>query len=173
MKRTLLAAVLVSSLMLPSAEAKDGTMHDTALRVAHATLEVINDVGQRKLAVETGDPRAWTPSTHQIEKDTKLWADELAQLGGLEPPKKSWLDADMATLKRWVDVLNEEANAQGESCSPEVQSTLADLNKSFATLQSLTAAPPYDNLKIAAAALNVRDAAKKIDQASRGVKAKK
>jgi hypothetical protein len=172
MKRFFVVAMLLCAVSAGSAVAKESPTYSTAVRVAHATLQVINDVGQRREAADPNDPRIWTPSYTQVEKDAKLWKKEIQQLGPLETPKKSWLDADMATLQRWVDVLNKEVTAQGSGCPAETTAALADLNKSFADLQGLTAGPTYDNLKIAAAALSVRDQAKKIQSCSRSAKKK-
>jgi hypothetical protein len=172
MKRFLLVATLLSAIASGSAIAKESPTYNSAIRVVHATLMVINDVGQRRDAADPNDPRMWTPTAAQVQKDAKLWRNEIKQLGPLLPPKKSWLDADVASLQRWVEVLNKEVTAQGDTCPAETTAALADLNKSFAELQTLSAGPTYDNLKIAAAALAVRDSAKKIQDCSKSVRKK-
>jgi len=170
-----LALVAISTTInwyAPEASAKQSTtkaakaadpsvkVYKAADRVMRATLQVISDVGQRQMAIETGDPRDWTPSDRQIDKDSKLWNAELARLGPLEPPKKAWLDADVSHLQRWVDLLNSEMGSA--TPTDDMKGALDALNKSFTNLQTLSAGPAYDNLKIASAALSVRDQAKKI-----------
>jgi hypothetical protein len=148
-------------------------IHVTAGRLIRASLDVLNDVAQRPLAIETGDPLIWIPTSKQVEKDAKLWAKEMSLMGALEPPKKSWIDTDMSHVQRWVELLNSELNcipasdqtAMGERWS-DMSAALSDLNKQFAELQSLTAGPKYENLKIAQSALNVRDAARKLQKLS-------
>lgn len=146
-------------------------IRNASARIKRSAVLVVNDVAQRKLAVETGDPRYIEPSDAQIEKNSRLWAQELAQLGPLEPPKKSWIDADMTHLKHWIDILNEDIKAMpsdqvtvmGPSWTE--MTTLADnINKNFDRLQTLSAGPTYDNLAIASAALAIRDDVKKLDK---------
>lgn len=150
-------------------------VYRAAERVRRATLEVINDVGQRKLAFFTDDPRDWTPTSAQVEKDAKLWKGELAQLGPLEPPKKSWLDADMNTLQRAVDLVNSEveglpADEQSGQSWTELSGAVAKMNGAMKELAPLVAGPTYENLKIAEKTFEVRDAAKAIIAGTRGAK---
>jgi hypothetical protein len=150
-------------------------VYRAADRVTRATLEVINDVGQRRMAFFTNDPRDWTPTTAQVDKDASLWKGELAQLGPLEPPKKSWLDSDMKTLQRAVDLVNNEveslpATEQTGQSWTDLTAAVSKMNASMKLLTPLTAGPPYDNLKIAEQTLAVRDAAKAIIDATRGEK---
>lgn len=145
-------------------------LHNAATRVKRAAVMVVNDVGQRPAAVETGDPRFFDPSAAQIQKNANLWAQELAQYGPLEPPRKSWLDADMTHLQHWVSILAEDVAA----ITPDQQvvigdtwagiaSASADMSKHLSELQTLTAGPKYDNLAIAKAALSVRDDAVRVE----------
>lgn len=175
MTRVLLtiAAIGMVALSLPApvsaAAAANTSFRVAAARLRRATLDVINDVEQRKVAVSTGDPRAIDPTDKQIEKDAKLWSQEFKLLGPLEAPKKSWLDADVADVQRWVQVLNDDVSAltpdqqtaMGDNWAT-VQSTMADVNSQLTQLQSLAAGPDYDNLKIAQTALQIRDDAKKL-----------
>lgn len=147
-------------------------VYRAAERVRRATLEVINDVGQRKMAFFTDDARDWTPTTSQVDKDAKLWKGEMAQLGPLEAPKKSWLDADMSTLQRAVDLVNNEVEAlpPQEQTGPNwsaLSVALAKMNAGMKALAPLVAGPTYENLKIAEQVLDIRDAAKSVIASTR------
>jgi len=146
-------------------------LKNAATRVSKATADVINDVGQRKAVADIDDAVFFQPSNRQIDKNAALWSKRQSQLGPLETPRKSWLDSDMANLKRWVEVLNTDVDATPSASNPnaqaqwtEMNAIVKDLNKHFATLEGLTAGPTYDNLAIASAAFAVRDDVNRLEK---------
>lgn len=146
------------------------TIRTAAMKIKRTTLEVINDVTQRKLLDETGDPLFFEPTDHQVEKDPSLWAKEQTNWSGIEPPRKSWLDADVKHLDHWVTALNsdiasvpaEKQTAMGEPWQ-QLQSLARDINSHTEQLKELSKGPNYDNTAIAKAALVIHEDLKKME----------
>jgi hypothetical protein len=139
-------------------------------KIKRTTEEVVNDVSQRKMADDTGDPLFFMPTEAQAEKDTKLWSAESANVGAVEAPRKSWLDADMSHLTCWINALNEAMNqvpadkqAAGGQSWQQLQAVVQDINDHMTRLKKLTAGPEYNNMDIAKATLSIHEDLKKLE----------
>jgi hypothetical protein len=158
-----------------SVEAGDGALlknfRNAVSRIRNATLDIVNDIGQRKMAALSSDPLFIYPTQRQENKDPKLYLDEMKDdLGNLEAPKKSWLDADVAHLQKWIGVFNADVasmskinNAGAAQPIKDISSVQSDINSHFKQLQTLTQGPKFDNLAIGAAALAIHDDVKKLE----------
>lgn len=153
----------------PAAMASMRRIGDAARRIKSATLDIINDVEQTKLAATPNDPLILDPPDNN-RKDDIVWGKQMQQMGPLEQPKKDWIDTDMSHLERAVQLLNSEfsGTAFGDKQQAtsdtwnQMNAVLADINTHFADLQKLTAGPTYDNLAIGKAALRIHDDLKKL-----------
>jgi hypothetical protein len=137
-------------------------------RIKKTSLEVINDVTQRKLE-DQGDPIFFEPSDLQVDKNPQLWSKEVSNLGAVEAPRKSWLDADVKHLEHWVSALNDDINAQSANQNAtsgpwqDMQLVAKEMNEHLAQLKTLAQGPTYDNLAIARQALVIQEDLKKLE----------
>ena len=169
-----IAQVQSVALQSPAPEAQaDSSLKNIgsiARRIRIATLDIINDVEQRKLAVVSGDPLFLDPPAYSA-KDSAVWAKQVQELGPLETPKQQWLEADVANLGKWIAMLNSEFGSTAfgadktEAVNPtwtEMNGLLADINSHYKNLQQLSAGPSLDNIAIGGAALKVHDDVRKL-----------
>jgi hypothetical protein len=141
-----------------------------ASKIKRTSMEVMNDVTQRKLNDDEGDPIFFEPSNQQVEKDPTLFSKENSTLGNVEAPRKSWLDADLNHLDHWVTLLNEDLDAipaSGQTSIGEpykqMRDIAQDINNHMRELSILTKGPRYDNLAIAKAAMAVYTGIQKME----------
>ena len=135
-------------------------VRDAAHRVQTAALDVVNDVEQRKLAPLEGDIAFIQPFEYKNTKSS-LWKAEMKKLGKIQPPKKSWLQADVAHLGNRISVLQSEVSG---SSSPEMAAIMNDVQSHYSALQKLAAGPTFDNLAIGSAALDIYDDMPKLEK---------
>lgn len=148
------------------------SVRDAARRVRTSTLDVINDVEQRKGAAITGDPRFLFANENK-DRDLKAWAQQTQDLGPLEAPRKSWLDADVAHVDKWVgvlqtsvtDLIQSNGKKKGlEAASAQLSKVMQDVQSHLKQLHNLSAGPKYDNLAIGKAALVIHEDVAKLEQ---------
>jgi hypothetical protein len=146
-----------------SAQVTLRNISDAVRRVRSATLNVISDVEQRPLT-ETGDP-LFLDAPPDKPKDLAVWTKQQKDFGKLEAPKKSWLDADVAHLKKAIALLNSEMGSTGSGDGwAQMNSVVNDINTHFKQLQQLSAGPKYDNIAIGGAALRIHDDVTKLEK---------
>ena len=143
-----------------------------ARHIKEATLDIVNDVEQRKLAATAGDPLIDNPPVNNV-KDAQVWSQQMSEMGPLEQPKPQWLDADISHLEKWLTVLNDDfagtafGATQKDAAAAtwnEMQATLRDINSHSKQLQELSVGPHFDNLEIGKAALRIHDDIAKLDK---------
>ena len=143
-----------------------------ARHIEQATLDIVNDVEQRKLAATPGDPLVDNPPVNNV-KDAQVWSQQMSEMGPLEQPKPQWLDADISHLEKWLAVLNDDfagtafGATQKEAAAAtwnELLATLRDINSHFKQLQELSVGPHFNNLEIGKAALRIHDDIAKLDK---------
>lgn len=151
----------------PSNAVSLSSIAEVIRRVRTATLDIINDVEQRKIAIGTGDPLFIEPPTRNHPQAAQVWAkQQRADLGKLQQPKPSWINADVAHLQHWIDMLNQELAATNSTSASwtQIKAVSTDINNHFAQLKTLTAAPPYKNVEIGIAALQIHDDLKRLEK---------
>ncbi|HEY9869281.1 MAG TPA: hypothetical protein V6D08_08955 [Candidatus Obscuribacterales bacterium] len=147
-------------------------VRDAARRLRSAALMLIDDVEQRDMVV-TGEPMIIQPIPMKDDTHPIGWAQKMEDLGPALPPRKKWLDLDMAAAGRLVDALQQETDAvqfpseKNDKLAPawsEVKSILEDTRSQYRNLQDLTQGPTYDNIKIGQAALSIYNNMGKLDK---------
>jgi hypothetical protein len=143
-----------------------------ARHITQATLDIVNDVEQRKLAATPGDPLIDNPPDNNV-KDEMVWSQQMSEMGPLEQPKPQWLDADVSHLEKWLSMLNQDFTAttfgagQKDAASAtwnEMEAVVRDMNSHFKQLQQLSVGPHFDNLEIGKAALRIHDDVSKLEK---------
>jgi len=157
------SANAAKSAPLPS-EVSLKNIKDVVHRLRVAALDVINDVEQRDMVV-TGEPELIQPIAYK-DKNSISWAREMLELGPAQPPRKRWLDADMAHLGNCVELLQSDFDGTAFSADAknavnaswaEMGSVVKDVQQHYKTLQELTKGPRYDNIAIGKEALGIYD----------------
>jgi hypothetical protein len=147
-------------------------VRDAARRLRSAALMLIDDVEQRDMVV-TGEPMIIQPIPMKDDTHPIGWAQKMEDLGPALPPRKRWLELDMATAGKLVDALQQEVDAvqfpseKNDKLAPawsEVKSILDDTRSQYGNLQGLTQGPSFDNIKIGQAALSIYNNMGKLDK---------
>lgn len=143
---------------------------DVVHRLRTATLDLINDIEQREMVV-TGSPDIMQPIAYDDQKPIG-WARQMIELGPALPPKKQWLDLDMAHISELLKLLQSDVQAlapgDGQSSASndynDLSTIMQDIQAHYQTLSELTKGPRYDNLAIGKAALAIYDDLSKLNK---------
>lgn len=139
-------------------------LKDVVHRVRVAALDLINDVEQRSMVV-TGEPDIIQPIAYDDKKPIS-WAREALELGPALPPRKKWLDVDMAHLGELVKLLQSDFDEANPSAAKQagandswgqMNAIMQDVQTHYKNLQQLTQGPKYDNISIGKAAVEIYD----------------
>lgn len=145
------------------------SVKDVAHRLRKAALDVINDIEQRDMVV-TGEPMLIQPQAMKDDDKPIGWAQQMEDLGPALPPKKKWLDMDVANVGDLVNLLSADVAAvdvapaaQGSSPWTDLKSIVTDIQNHYANLKKLTKGPKYDNIAIGKEALKIFDDVKRLE----------
>lgn len=140
-------------------------LRDAAHRLRRAALDVINDVEQRDMVV-TGEPLLIQPIAMKDDNKPVGWAQMMEDLGPALPPRKSWLDRDIANVGELVALIKDDiatVKSGDESDLPaaahwqDIKAVVADIETHYNNLASLGKGPKYDNIAIGKEALKIYD----------------